>query len=63
MGKALILVATLALAGCTTTGGTFCDIAKPIRPSQAALDAMDGQDVVAVLVHNKTGERLCGWTP
>jgi hypothetical protein len=63
MVKALMLLVLLMLAGCTTTGGTFCDVAKPMRPSQAALDAMDGQEVADMLRHNLAGQRMCGWRP
>ena len=40
MGKELIILALLALTACTTTKGSFCEIAKPMRPSAAAIDAM-----------------------
>jgi hypothetical protein len=64
VGKALIAVLiAMALAGCTTTAGDFCDVAKPMRPSQAALDAMDGQEVNDMLRHNLYGQRACGWQP
>jgi hypothetical protein len=64
MVKALIAaLAAMALAGCTTTAGDFCDVAKPMRPSQAALAAMDGQEVAEMLRHNLAGQRLCGWRP
>jgi len=64
MGKALILIAVLALTACTMTrGGNFCDLSKPIRPSQAVFEAMSEREIDAMLVHNRTGEKLCGWQP
>lgn len=57
----LLLIVSL-LAGCqTTSGGTFCDIAKPVRLSSATVDAMTDREVEAVLTHNETGRKLCGW--
>lgn len=61
MGRALILALLLALSGCTTTGGTFCDISSPIRLSATAVDAMSDQEVKDVLSHNRKGQKLCGW--
>jgi hypothetical protein len=63
MGKALILAGVLALAACTTPSGSFCDIAKPLRPSPAAIDAMTDAEVAAMLRHNKRGQAICNWKP
>ncbi len=59
MVKVVLIV--LLLAGCTTTSGTFCKIAKPQRPSPATIDAMTDTEVETVLVHNEKGRKLCGW--
>ena len=59
MVKTLSLIGLLTLAGCQATGGSYCDIARPIVLSTAAIDAMDDQDVTAVLTHNETVEALC----
>lgn len=61
--KVLAIMAILALSACQTSGGSFCDIAKPIRPSQAAFDAMTPSEVADMLGHNEKGARLCGWRP
>lgn len=63
MVKALILGGLLALAACQTPSGTFCDIAKPIRLSAQAIDAMTDAEVTATLAHNLKGRRLCRWEP
>lgn len=63
MGKALIFAALLALSACQHGGGGFCDIARPMRPSEAALAAMTPAEVADMLGHNETGQRLCGWRP
>lgn len=63
MGKGLILAALLALAACQTPGGSFCDVAKPMRPTAAEIDGMSDDSVAAVLAHNEKGARLCGWRP
>lgn len=62
MVRALVLAAIL-LAGCQTTKGSFCQIAKAHRPSQAAIDAMSDAEVKALLSHNRKGAALCGWRP
>lgn len=57
-----LIILVLALAGCqTTTGGSYCDIAKPIRLSASSVDSLTDREVEAVLAHNATGARLCGW--
>lgn len=63
MVKRLILAALIALAGCATTKGNFCAVASPQRPSVAAVDAMTDAQVKALLAHNRTGQKLCGWKP
>lgn len=58
----MLLVATLALlVGCTTTKGSFCTIASPIRPSASTIAAMSDAEVRDVLAHNRKGAALCGW--
>lgn len=62
--RVLLLVAFLAgMAACTTAKGSFCQIAKPLRLSDAAVDALSDQEVVALLAHNLKGAKLCGWKP
>ena len=63
MGKALILAGILALASCSPRGGTFCDIARPIRVTEQTIAAMSDAEVEAALAHNEKGRALCGWVP
>lgn len=57
------VLALVALAGCQSASGTFCDIARPQRPSAAAVDAMTDAQVREMLAQNLKGQRLCGWRP
>lgn len=67
MGALKIMRGTLAalslilLVSCQTTSGTFCDIARPQRPSAAEIEAMSDARVADVLAHNLKGKKLCGW--
>lgn len=63
MVKALVLISLLALAACQTVGGTFCDIAKPIRLTDAQVDALTDAQAAEFLAHNRKGQKLCGWKP
>lgn len=60
----LLLVGFLAgLAACTTAKGSFCDIARPVRLSDAAVDVLTDAEVAALLAHNRKGAALCRWKP
>jgi hypothetical protein len=61
MAKALILAALIALSACTTTRGSFCQIAKPIRPEN--VDVLTDAEVTQLLAHNEKGQKLCNWNP
>ncbi|RUV11586.1 MAG: hypothetical protein EOQ60_27860 [Mesorhizobium sp.] len=63
MVKAIAVVAVLALAACTTTGGSFCVVEHPIRPTKAEVATLSDATVAAILAHNQKGQRLCGWKP
>jgi len=63
VSRILIVVALLALAGCQTAKGGFCDIASPIRLSPETVAAMTDAEVKDALAHNRKGEKLCGWRP
>lgn len=63
MVKAMALAALLALTACQTGKGSFCDIARPIRLSDQAIDAMTDAEVEAALSLNEKGRKLCGWKP
>jgi hypothetical protein len=53
----------LALTGCTTTKGSFCDVSSPIRLSASAVDALSDAEAKALLTHNRKGAALCHWKP
>lgn len=63
--RAFCIGAVLVLAACQTvpSGNTFCDIAKPIRPTASQVDAMTDAQVRELLAHNQKGAKLCGWRP
>ncbi len=68
--EALRLVAllgcALAVSGAacqTTPRGSFCEIAKPLRFSQKAQDAMSADEVRDLLTFLQTGQALCNWQP
>lgn len=63
MVKALILCAALALSACATAQGSFCQIAKPQRPSSDEIAAMTDARAAEVLAFNLKGKRLCSWRP
>lgn len=62
MVKVLALAALVALAACQTTGGTFCDISKPIRLTAEQVDKLTDAQVAEILAHNERGRRLCKWS-
>lgn len=59
--KAAIILAALMLAGCSTTSGSFCQIAPQLKYSQQVYDAMTDAEAARHLAYLRTGERLCGW--
>ena len=59
--KAAIILAALMLAGCTTTSGSFCQIAPPLKYRQQVYDAMMDAEPARHLRYLKTGEKLCHW--
>lgn len=63
VAKAIVLALVVALAGCTTTKGSFCEIEKPTRLSAAAIAALSDAEAKVILAHNRTGQKLCGWRP
>ncbi len=68
MGALNIIYATL-IALCLTTGcsatvnGSFCAIAKPIRPAAETIAVMSDAEVRDVLAHNEKLTKLCGIKP
>lgn len=63
MGKLIFAASLLVLVACQHSGGSFCDVSKPIRLSPATVDAMTDAEVQRALEHNALGQRLCGWKP
>jgi len=63
MVKVLALAMLVALAGCPTTGGSFCAVEHPIRPTKTEVAMLSVASVAAILAHNEKGEKLCGWKP
>lgn len=59
----IALAALVILAGCQTTGGSFCDIARPIRLTAPTIAALTDAEVKQVLALNRKGQKLCGWHP
>jgi hypothetical protein len=57
----IALASLLFLAACQSTGGSFCAVENPIRPTQAEIAAMGDATVAAILAHNEKGKKLCGW--
>lgn len=61
------VLTTMLMAGqCTTTGGrgsSFCETARPQRPSLAEIRTMTPARQREVLAHNEYGANQCGWRP
>ena len=57
----ILPLCAIALASCVSSGGSFCAVAKPIRPSN--VDVLSDSDVAAILAHNEKLQALCGVRP
>lgn len=57
--RAMWLVSLTLLAGCATVGGDLCRVSQPILVSDE--DDLTVETAQQILLHNETGERLCGW--
>lgn len=53
----------LLLAACVTPSGDFCDIAKPIRLTEATVAIMTDDEVTQALAHNEKLRAECGVQP
>lgn len=53
------ILCAATLPGCAT-GGNFCRIAEPIRPTPADVDLMSQQLVDALIAHNCEWQAVCG---
>ena len=56
----VMMLISASLAGCAAPGGSFCDVASPIRTPIADMTVAEQR---AALAHNLTGAKLCGWQP
>lgn len=59
---ALIAATTLSLSACGGNGpsaNSYCSVAKPIYLQED--DNLNRATLKALLTHNETGSRLCGW--
>lgn len=55
-----MFIATLA-AGCATSGGSYCDIARAVRPS--VQDKLTTETARQILAENEKLAKLCGVRP
>lgn len=69
MGKALIILAALTLAGCVSRSGgalpsnprsIWCDHNSPRRDATSEIPR---RVLDEINLHNALGEQWCGWTP
>lgn len=61
-----LLLATLMLAGCSTSGPAVPDLCagwQPIRPGALDVMSMSAGLVAQILAHDMHGQLLCGWAP
>lgn len=59
--SAMLLAPMILLASCARTGGAACDAWRPLLLTDAEISALTPETARAVLAHNRTGRRLCGW--
>jgi hypothetical protein len=64
MWKRMLLGSLILPAGCATGGHVQTDVCGPWRAILVApADVLTRATAGALLVHNETGGRLCGWRP
>lgn len=65
MVRRMILIAAFGIiSACQSIpNSSFCDVARPIRLSDATVDAMTDAEVNAALAHNEKLTKLCGVKP
>ena len=63
MVKIALISSLLFLAACQHTGGSFCSVAKAIRPAKETVDKLTDAEVAAILAHNRKLQKLCGIKP
>lgn len=57
----MMLSASVLISGCATSGGSYCDIARAVRPSQA--DTLTAETKRQILAENEKLAELCGVRP
>lgn len=57
----MLLAAMILLASCAGIGGATCDAWRPLLLTDREIDALTPETARAILAHNQTGRRLCGW--
>ena len=61
MRTTMLLLSLILVGGCAMTGLADCGAWRELRFGDPAIDAMTREEARAVLAHNLTGRRLCGW--
>jgi hypothetical protein len=60
MKTALLLLTLILLSACAATGtGDGCAAFRPIRVADD--DKLTRETAAAILAHDETGRKLCGW--
>lgn len=57
----MLTLMLLCLSGCATVGGSYCDVARAVRPSVE--DKMTAETKQQILTENTKLQRLCGVVP
>lgn len=58
MPKAMLLCVAILASGCVRSD---CDWASPIRITETERTTLSGMTARAILTHNETGAKVCGW--
>lgn len=61
MHLAAMISTVVFLSGCVTSGGSYCDVAKVVRPSPA--DTLTEETKRQILRENEKLAKLCGVRP
>lgn len=63
MGSKIAIALCALLAGCQTYSGSFCSIARPIRPEATDVALISDSLSNQILALNEKGAANCGWKP
>lgn len=55
------LASLILLSGCVASGGDLCRVSAPILIDDESAQCMTVETAQQILLHNETGERICGW--